>query len=135
MAREVVDYHAQLRKLHPRFDDCPEPCAESGEVKSDLCGGCEVRAQWEEFKESFERQYEEQRGQDDAPPEWSFATLYADVARVMNTKARLKRGYPKGCSALEAVCLDIVRAEQHRPQRIRAWELERKLERQGKHGE
>jgi len=58
----------------------------------------------------------------DCPPEsgdWSFANLYADCAGAMNANARLKgRGYPRGCSALEAEAISIVRWAKYRAERI-----------------
>lgn len=127
MAQEVVDYHEQLRRLHPRFDSCPEPCAETGEERSDNCDSCEVRMQWEQFKESFDEQFKEQFGEGAG---WKFDELYRDVLHAMsNDTERRGRGYPRGCSALLARCIDIVRAEKFRPVRAERWEAERQRER------
>lgn len=121
MAREMVEYHEQLRKIHPQYDDCPLPCAELDEDMPDFCQECEVRAQWKEFRESFAEQRARRFRSEEIS--WGFDALYADVAETMALKGnRAQRGH----SALQERCLSIVRNELHRPRRIWQWEQEQK---------
>lgn len=134
MAREVVTFRHFLQKLEPRFDDCPSPCAlsEAEEDRPDFCKECEVAKQFEFFQESFEAQIERRFNGESL--QWSFQSLYADVGRVMKIDRALEgKGYPKGCSALTAKLLDILRVEEFRPKRIEIYELEQKLKRK-EHG-
>lgn len=122
-----MTFHEYLRKLHPDFDDCPNPCAKSREVgkPTDLpnfCDVCEVRTQEKFFREAFERTIAEREIEN----EWMFETLYADVAQTMNLNARVRRGFPRNCSALQAACLSIVRREEYRPLRIARWQADQK---------
>ncbi len=121
MVREVREYHRQLKELHPQFDDCPLPCAVEDKDLPDLCAVCDVRKQWDFFRESFDEQME-RRFKGEPPADWSFAGLFRDVIRVMNLDGGFPAGgYPDGCDALTARCLDIVRAERVRDDRIAAW--------------
>jgi len=114
----------------PDFDDCPAPCKlarDAGETVDlpDLCGTCEVRKQFHYFKEATKTELA-LRFKDEACP-WSFESLYDDVLYLMKLDRRLKgQGYPEGCDALRARCLDIFRREQHRPQRIEVWEMKQR---------
>jgi hypothetical protein len=127
MARALVTYQGFLRKLDPRFDDCPEPCARSEEDKDlpDLCHECEVRRQWNFFQEDFETQISLRFREEKT--EWSFDSLFADVNRVRLIDAQVRgKGYPKNGDALLNRCLDILRSEEFRPRRIALWELDQK---------
>jgi len=127
MAMAVADYHEQLRRLRPDFDDCPEPCAETNRDVKDFCAGCEVAAQWREFKDGF---HAEIKRRELGLGVWSFTTLYRDVIEVMSTNARTRRNtLPRGCSALQAACLGIVRNEIYRPLRVARWEQQQRIER------
>ena len=91
----------------------------------DLCSRCEVRKQFNFFvdatNQDLARRFEGER------LAWSFESLYDDALRLMKLDRRLKgRGYPRGCTALEARCLDILRREQNRPRRIELWELKQR---------
>jgi hypothetical protein len=130
MARAVVTYHEQLLKLQPDFDDCPEPCAQAYEREEsvdlpDLCATCEVRKQFEFFQREFEREWQKRfKGQ---KPAWSFDELFVDVNRVWRIDRELNgQGYPKACDVLTALCLDLWRSEQWRPERIAQWERAQK---------
>ncbi len=121
MAREVVEYQSQLRAAHPRFDDCPEPCAERDTDLPDFCAECEVRLQWDYFTESYAAEVEHRfQGQ---PLPWSFDSLYRDVLRIMGLDGKRAQ---RGATALETRCLAIVRSEIYRPLRIARWEQEQK---------
>lgn len=121
MVRETLDYYDLLRKENPRFDDCPAPCAESEKDESDFCRVCPIAAAWSEFRESFNEQVCERLP--GIKSEWSFEKLYLETVKVLKVDSRLEgRGYPSDSSALLARCLDIVRAEQYRIERIAKWE-------------
>ena len=63
---------------------------------------------------------------------WSFGSLYDDVLHVMRVNRELRgKGYPAGCDVLTARCLDILRREQNRPDRIEAWEWKQKAKAKG----
>jgi len=128
----MVNYHDQLRKLQPDFDDCPEPCAqkraEADEIvyMPDFCATCEVRKQFDFFRDGLAAELKQhfagvQLG-------WSLNSLVSDVTRVRRVDRELRgKGYPKHCDALTAECLDILRAEELRPLRIARWELDQRL--------
>jgi len=130
----MVNLQTFLRKLHPAFDDCPNPCALTVDEDRprdlrDYCQTCEVRQQLDFYegaaKAELARRFE--------PGEcaWTFAELDHGVTQVMGVAARQRRGYPRGCSAIEARCLDTVRREQQRPARIADWEASQKVHRDG----
>lgn len=127
MAREAVNLREALTALHPSFDDCPSPCARTADDERprdlpDFCAECEVRTQLSFFREAAERELA--RRFDEGACAWGFDDLYADVTDAMTIDRRLGgEGYPSGASALLARCLDILRREQERPERIRAWEM------------
>lgn len=135
MMREIISYHQFLNKLNPSYDDCPSPCSlaqDRGETVDlpDFCKECEVAQQWKFFRESFDakvaERFKEQR------PEWSFDSLYADAIHVMNVDHHLRgHGYPRGCDALLARCIDILRSERNRVRRIEYWELEQRRKDKG----
>lgn len=126
IARELVTYQQQLRKLQPDFDDCPEPCQKDQKDLPEWCQGCEVKQQWEFFREGFERAIEK-RFEGEACG-WTFEQLYSDLRKVQKADRDVKgKGYPRGCDVLKARCLDILRSEEYRPRRIQNWELEQKL--------
>ncbi|HLM58174.1 MAG TPA: hypothetical protein VK422_18875 [Pyrinomonadaceae bacterium] len=126
MAREVVNLQEFLRGLHPAFDDCPAPCARTIDDERpadlpDFCGECEVRRQLDFFERSARRELGRRFREGEC--EWSFASLWGDVQRVMKLARSARRGqYPRGVTALEARCIDLVRREELRPERVRAWE-------------
>jgi hypothetical protein len=128
MAREVVTLHQFLNRLSPEFDDCPRLCAlEDGAERESFCDDCDAKAQYE----FFERSFEDTARRQNLSKDYSFATLYGDVTRVMAVNFEKRRGYPKGCSATEAQLLDIVRYELSRPARVANWELDQKLKSKG----
>jgi hypothetical protein len=128
MAREVVNLHQFLNKLNPAFDDCPRLCAlEDGRERESFCDNCDAKAQYEFFERSFEHESQKQSLSKD----YSFSRLYRDVSRVMAVNFEHRRGYPKGCSAVEAQLLDIVRYEMSRPARAANYELDQKLKNRG----
>lgn len=118
-------HRQQLDKLEPGFDDCPSPCKfaeDEGRTVDlpDLCGACEVRTQFGFFREAVEQDIA-RRFPDGCA--WSFELLYAEAARLTRVAARTgESSYPAGCDALTAACLDILRREEMRPQRIARWE-------------
>lgn len=125
MAREVVTLHEFLNKLDPAFDDCPGQCAyRDGEERESFCDECDAGAQYKFFQESF-RETKEKRGLSD---DFTFAQLYRDVNRILVANSAKPRGYPKGCSALEAKLFDVMRYELSRPERRRAYALRLKIE-------
>lgn len=129
MAREIVTLHQFLNRLNPQLDDCPRICPlEDDRERESFCETCEVGKQYEFFRQSFE----ETAAKRELAPEWSFATLYRDVVRVMNLNFEKSKGYPRNCTALDARLLDIVRYEQARPRRARLWELEQRSKEHGK---
>lgn len=129
MAREVVDYHRQLELVRPDYDDCPEPCVETGEEQSELCKVCPLEKQWGYFKEGFDDAITEKFGEEKI--KWSFDRLYRDVRFIINFNAQLEgKSYPSDADALTVACLHIWRDEKFRPDRIEEWELRRKAERE-----
>jgi len=91
----------------------------------DLCSTCEVRIQFDYFKESFEQELSRRTGGERL--EWSFASLYADLGRVLRINAELGgEGDPQNSDALTVACLNIWRNEQNRPLRIAQWEADQK---------
>jgi hypothetical protein len=128
--REMVNLQEQLRKLAPQFDDCSSPCArlyEEGARDTDLeslCETCDVRYQLKFFEESARNELA-RRFPDGCP--WTFETLSDDVLSVQKLNKQVRgRGYPRGCTELEARLLDILRSEEWRPVRIMRWEAEQK---------
>lgn len=131
MARQWVTYNEQLLRLHPSFDDCPSPCSQRldrGEVAylPDPCEACDVRAQFGFFRRGFEADIRE-HFKEGEKPEWTFEEMLADVRRVRRLDREAGgRGYPEGCDAVTARSIDVLRAEEHRPVRIAAWEAAQK---------
>jgi hypothetical protein len=125
--RALVNFLHFLRQLEPRFDDCPEPCARSEDDQDlpDFCNECEVRAQWNFFRQEFDEQIARRFAGEKIG--WSFDSLYADVNRIRRVDASVRgKGYPRGCDVLTARCLDLWRSEEWRPSRIKLWELDQK---------
>ena len=118
MARALVSLQTYLRKLEPRFDDCPAPCGETDEYADTLCAVCPVKKQWEYFEREAKEEIARRFG---GSLPWSFESLYADVLRVF----ALKR-LPRDADALTAALFRICAQERDRPQRIRLYELELK---------
>jgi hypothetical protein len=126
----VVSLQGFLAKLHPSFDDCPGPCARTADDERprdlpDFCAECDVRRQFDFFERSaraeLRRRFDEHGGLPD------FEELFADVMHVQRLARRARRGrHPRGCSALEAACIDTWRKEERRPERIAAWERAQK---------
>ena len=84
-----------------------------------------MRIQLRFFEESARRELE--RRFEPGECAWTFDELYADVTRAMALAHSVRRGtYPRGCDALTARVIDVVRREERRPERIRAWELSQK---------
>lgn len=53
---------------------------------------------------------------------WSFNSLYADCIWALNADARLDgKGYPEGCSALQAAAIDLVRGARFKAERVAEW--------------
>lgn len=131
----MVNLREFLAKLHPSFDDCPEPCARTFDDERpvdlpDYCAECEVRAQLQFFEESARRELRRRFSEGECG--WSFEELEADVLEAMRLARGLRRGaYPRGCDALTARVIDIIRREERRPKRARAWELQQKAESNG----
>ena len=124
MAREVVTLHGFLNKLEPAFDDCPAMCArDEGRERQTFCDECDAGAQYDFFRKSFA----EVAGRRQLSPEFTFARLYRDVTRALATNSAHPRGYPRGCSALDARRLEIVRYELTRPERRRSYALQLKI--------
>jgi hypothetical protein len=133
----MVNYQQFLSDLTPDFDDCPAPCKfarDEGRTIDlpDLCEPCEVRIQFNFFTEAARAELALRFG--DEPQAWSFASLYDDVLYLMKLDRQLRgKGYPRGCGALRARALDVLRREQNRPRRIDLWELKQKAKGKG-HG-
>ncbi|HEV2864341.1 MAG TPA: hypothetical protein VGX48_25305 [Pyrinomonadaceae bacterium] len=128
--------HRGLAELHPQFDECPGVCGETGRARDEggPCGECPVRELEAGFEEETRQELEEECGE--ALRRWSFETLYFDVQTAMVAARRVKRGtYPRGCTALEARLIDIVRAEQSRAERIDLWERRQAMKRRSKNNE
>lgn len=82
-----------------------------------------MHLQFEGFREDCLEELKERS--EDALQEWSFVTLYRAVVVIMNRdQERRGKGYPQGCTAFEAACLDVVRGEIYRARRVELWELE-----------
>ncbi|MCP9494063.1 MAG: hypothetical protein MSG64_06350 [Pyrinomonadaceae bacterium MAG19_C2-C3] len=112
-----------LARLHPDFDDCPSPCRQADEDNNDLCGDCEVRHQWRFFTEGYSRQMDIRFGEEKSKLKWSFQTLYSDLLTAHKANRSVDgEGYPAGCTMLAARCLDILRQEERRPERMKNWE-------------
>jgi hypothetical protein len=128
VARQAVTLQGLLPTLHPSYDDCPTPCALTAEDERprDLpayCGQCDVAKQLE-FFESAAR-HELARRFEEGECLWSFEQLERDVFEAMRL-ARLFDHYPPDVEALTARAIDVVRREQGRPDRVRAWERAQK---------
>ncbi|MCP9496081.1 MAG: hypothetical protein MSG64_16660 [Pyrinomonadaceae bacterium MAG19_C2-C3] len=115
--------------MNPSFDDCPAVCALALERdgvtvdRPDFCSECEVRRQWEFFRDAVIDDLQQRK------LTYDFDSLYADCARVLQEDGRLRgRGYSRSASVLEVRLLSIVRDERARPERVRLWNLERQLE-------
>jgi hypothetical protein len=114
----VLYHYRRLAKLDPDFDDCPEPCATTGKDLGDFCATCEVRQSFEQYREGCGEEVAERCG-DDLFAQWSFVTLHRDLMRAFNSDAAVRgRGYPRGCSALEARLIDVVRNARFKVQRV-----------------
>lgn len=89
-----------------------------------------MRHQWRFFTEGFERQMGIRFG-DERPKEWTFQTLYTDLLRAHKAARTAEDGYPPGCTMLTARCIDILRSEERRPERIKNWEEWQKAQNNG----
>lgn len=111
MARHTLYYQKALSELEPQYDECPEPCADTGRELSAECRACPVRAAYEGFEEDSAEELKERCGDDSQA--WSFKSLARDVRAALATDYRLKgKGYPRRCSAIEAALLNILRDEK-----------------------
>lgn len=129
----MVNLQEFLSKLHPSFDDCPELCSRSedgGEPKDlpDFCAECDVSKQLQFFTESAAASLARRFSEGECV--WTLAELESDVYEAMRLAHSVRRGaYPRGCDTVKARLIDIVRREEHRPERIRIWELNQKASR------
>ena len=117
----MVAYDQARWYLDPKFDDCPGDCPLTGEQdRTEWCEGCEHRPQWDMFAEDFEN--ERLRRFEGEAIDWSFDNLYGRYLEIADENERVRgKGYPRGCDLVTARLLDIFRAEQRRPNRIRTW--------------
>lgn len=114
----MLYHYKRLAKVDPDYDDCPESCATKGEDLADFCEGCEVRLSFEQYHEGSVEEITERYG-DELLKQWSFGTLHRDLMRAFNSDAAVRgRGYPRGCSALEARMIDVVRHARFKMQRV-----------------
>lgn len=126
MARQVVSLQVFLGQLHPSYDDCPGPCALTIDDERpldlpDYCAECDVRRQLDFFEEAARDELRRRFRPGEC--QWSFEGLSADVFEAMRRARGLRRGaYPRGCDALTARLLDVLRREQDRPRRVADWE-------------
>lgn len=65
------------------------------------------------------------------PAEWTFQTLYTDLLRAHKANRADDDSYPPDCTMLAARCIDILRQEERRPQRIRDFEEWQKAQNNG----
>ncbi|MET0646379.1 MAG: hypothetical protein ABW208_07135 [Pyrinomonadaceae bacterium] len=114
----MIYHYRRLAEADPDFDECPEPCAKTREDLRDLCEGCPVQQSFDQYREGCVEEVTERYG-GDLFKQWSFVTLHRDLMRAFNSDAAVRgRGYSRGCSALEARLIDVVRNARHKAMRV-----------------
>ncbi|MGI8997543.1 MAG: hypothetical protein ACR2GW_12835 [Pyrinomonadaceae bacterium] len=60
--------------------------------------------------------------------EWSFDLIYSDVIQAFNLDDKVRgKGYPRGCSALAASLINIVRAARYQMRRVDDWNRQQQM--------
>ena len=125
----MVYHHRRLDDLDPDYDDCPEPCAASREDLNDFCAQCPVRHSFDEYRDGSVEEITERYG-DEVLEQWSFKALHVDIVRAFNSDAAVRgKGYPRGCSALEARLIDLARSARYKARRVDRFNREQEQKR------
>lgn len=122
MARRSLEQIQYLRRLHPAYDDCPRICQRTNQYQSEFCGGCTVK----DIQEGFERDCKDDFKLVEGNEAFSFEKIEKDYYAATRSAAQRETGHEPHWTLRLSRCVDIIRSERNRVDRIRDYEDERR---------